>query len=100
MPVEEGFKRLAHDEPALLEAAQEVVRVAETARGHGRKYTDVRGAVDEVVARALRMVGPAAIGKTGLVATSTASQVVTYRLYDIADVSVYDFRSNDWPGGA
>ena len=42
MPVEDAFNLLAQQEPALLEAAQEVVRAAETARGHGDGYADVR----------------------------------------------------------
>jgi hypothetical protein len=99
MPVEEGFMELAQMEPALLETVQEVARVADTARAEGSNYADIRRAVDEVMVRTSRLVGPGAIGKAGLVATSTALQVVTYHLYAIAGVSVYDMKSSDWPGG-
>ena len=60
--------------------------------------TSVR-AVNDVVGRALLLVGPTATAHNGLVATKTASLVVMYHIYEIADVSVFDLKCKDWPGG-
>ena len=73
--------------------------MAETARGQGGGYADVRAAVNDVVGRALQLVGPTATAHDGLVATKTASLVVTHHMCQIADVSVFDLKCKDWPGG-
>jgi len=99
LPVEDGFNLLADEEPALREAAAQAVHVAETGRGRGDGYADVRGAVDQVVVRTLRLITPIARTRTGLVTTKTASLVVIHHLYEIANVYVTDFKSSDWPGG-
>lgn len=101
MPVEEAFSLLAQQEPRLLEVADEVVRVAESARNQGDGYAEVRRAVDQVVGRAVEVIGMAGrTDRSSLFATNTALLVVFHHLYEIAGVSVHDFTSDDWPGGA
>ena len=92
MPVAEGFSLLAQEEPRLLLIADEALHVAEAGRSAGEDEPVVRASVFDVYTRIVAtepMVGPNAseVGG-GLVATSTAAQVVWAYLASITGVSL------------
>jgi hypothetical protein len=92
MPVAEGFSLLAQEEPRLLLIADEALRAAQAGRSAGEDESVVRASIFDIYTRIVTtdpMVGlNASKGGGGLVATSTADQVVWAYLASITGVSL------------
>jgi hypothetical protein len=93
LPVADGFNLLSQQEPRLPAIADEVIRIAHTARSAGQDEPSIRTAVLDIMLRitaADPLVGPKAARHSKdahLVATLTAAQVVWAHLTSVAGVS-------------